>query len=88
MWDSSSRPSCARPATAPWMWGWSSRPPPLASGVGLLLPAATPGLGLKGVGYLLSAAPLDLGRGVAPLGHSCAITVWHSQLLSLNLDLG
>ena len=33
-WDSSSRPSCARSATAPWTWGWSSRPPPLASGVG------------------------------------------------------
>ena len=31
-WDSSSRPSCARAATAPWMWGWSSRPLPLASG--------------------------------------------------------
>ena len=28
MWDSSSRPSCASAATAPWTWG--SRPPPLA----------------------------------------------------------
>ena len=27
MWDSSSRPSCASAATAPWTWG--SRPPPL-----------------------------------------------------------
>ena len=26
MWDSSSRPSCARAATAPWTWGWSSWP--------------------------------------------------------------
>ena len=25
-WDSSSRPSCARAATAPWTWGWSSWP--------------------------------------------------------------
>ena len=25
MWDSSSRPSCAHAATAPWMWGWSSQ---------------------------------------------------------------
>ena len=33
-WDSSSRPSCACAATAPWMCGCSSRPPPLASGVG------------------------------------------------------
>jgi len=37
MWDSSSRPSCARAATAAWMWGWSSRPPPLASGLALLI---------------------------------------------------
>ena len=28
-WDSSSRPSCIRAATAPWMWGSSSCPPPL-----------------------------------------------------------
>ena len=27
-WNSSSRPSCARAATAPWRWGCSSRPPP------------------------------------------------------------
>ena len=27
-WNSSSRSSCARAATAPWMWGCSSRPPP------------------------------------------------------------
>ena len=26
MWDSSFRPSCARAATASWMWDWSSRP--------------------------------------------------------------
>ena len=32
-WDSSSRPSCALAATAPWMWGWSSHPLPLASGL-------------------------------------------------------
>ena len=30
-WDSSSRPSCAHAAT---VWGWSSRPPPLASDSG------------------------------------------------------
>ena len=34
MWDSSSRPSCACAAMAPWTWGCSSRPPPLASGLG------------------------------------------------------
>ena len=32
-WNSSSRPSCARTATAPLMWGCSSWPPPLASGM-------------------------------------------------------
>ena len=32
-WDSSSRPSC-RAATAPWTWGCSSLPPPLALGLG------------------------------------------------------
>ena len=31
MWDSSFRPSCARTTTAPWTWGWSSQPLPLAS---------------------------------------------------------
>ena len=44
-WDSSSRPSCSLACMAPWKWGWSSRPPPLASGVRLLLPATAPGLG-------------------------------------------
>ena len=33
-WDSSSRPSWARQATAPWTWGLSARLQPLASGVG------------------------------------------------------
>ena len=41
-WDSSSRPSCARAATAPWMWGWSSRVPPLASGVGAWVSSSHP----------------------------------------------
>ena len=34
MWDSSSRPSCARVAMAPWTCGCSFPPPPLASGLG------------------------------------------------------
>ena len=33
-WNSSSRPSGAHAATAPWMWGCSSQQPPLALGVG------------------------------------------------------
>ena len=39
-----------RAARAPWTWGWSSRPPSLASGVGLVFPAAAPGLGRGGMG--------------------------------------
>ena len=35
--------------------------------MGLLLPAAAPGLGLRDVGYLLPAPASDLGRGVTPL---------------------
>ena len=51
-WDSSSRPSCTCAAMAPWMWGWSSRSPPLASGVGAqgsssLLPPLASGLGAR-----------------------------------------
>ena len=42
----------------------SVRPLPLASGVGLVLPAATPGLH---VGLLLPATAPNLGRGVTPL---------------------
>ena len=36
------------PGRCPWPreWGCSSQPPPLALGVGLILPAAAPGLGL------------------------------------------
>ena len=64
MWDSSSRLSCASAATAPWARDWSSWLLPLASGVGLLLPAAAPDLGC-GVTPLV-AAP-DLGCGVTPL---------------------
>ena len=43
--------------------GRSSRPPPLASGLGFLLPATAP----------------YLRRGVAPLGHSCALSVSPTQ---------
>ena len=86
--DSSSRPSCACAATA---WGWSSRPPPLASGLrawGIFsrLPPLT--LGLRAWGISSQPPPTDLGRGVAPLGRSCAVAVWHSRLLPLTLDTG
>ena len=39
-WDRSSRPSCARTATAPWTWGWSSghRPWPQVWGCSSQLP--------------------------------------------------
>ena len=36
----------------------------------------------------LSAVAPDLGRGVAPLGPSCAVTAGHSQLSPLTSDLG
>ena len=85
----------------PRAWGWSSRPPPLVSGmgcsswlppltsgVGALLSAVVPGLGLRGVGYLLSAAPPELGHGVAPLGRTCAVAVWYSQPLPLTSTVG
>ena len=84
-WDSSSRPSCARAAMAPWMWGWSSRPQPLASVLGSLLLPAVPDLG-RGVTPLI-ATP-DLRRGVAPLGCPCALTVWYSRPLPLTSDVG
>ena len=64
----------------PWTWGWSSRQPPLASGVGLLLLAAAPGLRHAGVGYLLLAAAPDLGRGVTPLITAPDLGRWVSPL--------
>ena len=50
------RPSCDddNAATAPWRWGCSSRPQPLALGVGWLLPASAPNL-VDGVGYGFSS---------------------------------
>ena len=36
----------------------------------------------------LSAGAPDLGRGIAPLGRSCAVAAWHSQLSPLTSDLG
>ena len=35
-----------------------------------------------------SAAPPDLGRGVAPLGRFCAFAVWYSRPLPLTSDVG
>ena len=79
----------APPGCRPWprAWGWFSRPPPLASGMGawgsscLLLPltsfaryhllAATPDLGLES---LFSDIP--------------AIAAWHSRLLPLTSGIG
>ena len=70
-WSSFSQPFCARAAAAPWMWGCSSRPPPLTSGVGKLLCAA-PALSQPG------ALACDLRRGVASHGHTSE--VYHSKL--------
>ena len=100
-WDSSSRPSWAHAATASWTWGWSSWPPPLASGMGAW--GSSSGLSplTSFAGYLLSAAAPDLGCGIAPPGrhpwprtwvaplrHSCAVTAWNSGLLPLTSDVG
>ena len=67
----------------------------------MLLPAAAPGLELRGMGYLLLSLPLtsdagylllatppDLGHRVAPLGCSCTITVWYSGPLPLTSGVG
>ena len=81
-WDSFSRPSCARAATSPWMWGWCSRPPPLTSDLGSSsLPF------LHRCSLALSAAAPDLGRGVTPLG--CRpLGIGSSRLLPLTSDVG
>ena len=70
---------------APCTWGCSSRPPPPTSDAGQLL--SSPPL-TSDAGHLLLAAPPDLGRGVAPLGRSCIITVWHSLPMPLTSDVG
>ena len=64
----------APPSHCPWprVRGGSSRLLPLASEAGWLLLAAAPGL----------------GRGVAPLGPSCAVTALHSWPLPLSSDVG
>ena len=41
-WNSSSRPSWACAATAPWTWGCSSHPPPVALGMGVAPPCRRP----------------------------------------------
>ena len=47
--------------------------------VGLVLPAAAPVLGSRGLEQLLPAAAPDLRRGVAPLHHSCALSASPTQ---------
>ena len=72
------------PARAATILGWSSRLPPLASGMGLLLPAAAPDLRCW-VTPLVTAP--DLGHGVAPLGHRPS-GMGSSRLLPLTSDVG
>ena len=81
-WDGSSRPSCARAATAPWTRGSSSGPPPLTSDLGS---SSWPFLHCRSLA--LSAAAPDLGRGVTPLGR-CPSDMGSTRLLPLTLDLG
>ena len=54
-------------------WGSSSRPLPLASGLGAWGSSSRPPPLTLEAGYLLLAAPPDLGRRVAPLGRSCTV---------------
>ena len=56
---------------------------------GYLLTAAPPDLkcGIAPLGPPAPVQPLLLGRGVAPLGRSCAIAAWHSRLLPLTSDV-
>ena len=68
----------------PYSSGCSSRLLALASGSGWSsgsLPLAS------GARCLFQAVP-DLGRGVAPLNHFCAVAAWHSRLLPLTSDIG
>ena len=74
----------------PWLPGCGVAPPrcrpwPGCGGMWYLLPAAAPDLGC---GVTPLVATPDLGRRVAPLGRSCAVTAWHSQLLPLSSDVG
>ena len=62
-WGSSSRPSCARAATAPWRWGSSSRPLPRPQTWG-----SSSRLLMRCCSLAILAAAPDLGCRVAPLG--------------------
>ena len=78
------------PGHRPWprVWGCSSHPPSLASGLRVWGISSRPPPLTSDAGYLLSAAPPDLGRGIAPLCRSCAVAVWHFWLLPLASDVG
>ena len=62
------------PGHCPWprAWGCSSRPPPLASGVGVW--GSSSRLFLRNRSLVLSAAAPDLGCGVTPL--AAALRAW------------
>ena len=65
---SSSRPSCAQAATAPWMWGWSSQPQERQCQRMLKLP--------HNCTHLITATLPDLQRGIAPLGSLMPVAPW------------
>ena len=72
--------------------GCSSKAQPLllTLNVGYLLTATPPDLERQ-VAPLSPPEPVQpplLGRGVAPLGHSCSFAAWHSRLLPLASDMG
>ena len=83
----SHRPSPPPLALGLGAWGSSSRPWPLASGMGAWGSSSRPPLLTSDAGYLLLAAPPDLGRGVIPLG--CRPSgMGSSRLLPLTSDVG
>ena len=73
--------------------GIASLGPPVPTQPGLLgrgfgPPGRCPWPCTWGLGVTPLLAAPDLGRGVAPFGHSCAFTAWHSQPLPLTMDVG
>ena len=78
------------PGHRPWprAWGCSSPPPPLASGLGAWGSSSCCRPWPRTRGNSSRPPPADLRRGVAPLGRSCAVAVWHSRPLPLTSDVG
>ena len=77
-WDSFSRPSCAHAATAPWTWGWSSQPLPLASGVGHGVPPPShcPYPRMRDSSSRPLPLTSNLGSSSPPFLCRCSLALW------------